>query len=144
MCIVKSKQEIQELERANQENEERIARELKEKREEEEREREEAENDARLEEYEEEGGVLVGPEEEIDPISNEPRKKKYNTREKLNKAVWEYFHPKKAAEKRAYNEKIQKRIDIRRAKRKAQEDELRLRDANSKHGPYCFCGCRAF
>lgn len=144
VCIVKSKQEIQELERANQENEERIARELKEKREEEEREREEAEYDARLEEYEEEGGVLVGPEEEIDPISNEPRKKKYSTREKLNKAVWEYFHPKKAAEKRAYNEKIQKRIDIRRAKRKAQEDELRLRDANSKHGPYCFCGCRAF
>ena len=87
---------------------------------------------------------MVGPEEEIDPISNEPRRKRYSASQRLKMAVWTYWHPKQAAEKKAYNDKIQRRIDIRRAKRKAQEEEMRLRDVNNKHGPYCFCGCRSF
>ena len=143
-CIVKSPEEIAAMEEANRENEEKIARELAERQERENKEREEAEYDAMLEEYEDEGGVLVGPEEELDPLTNEPRKIKLDFHKRTSKAVWEYWHPKQAKEMKEKNEKIQKRIDIRREKRKAQEEALRLRDVNNKHGPYCFCGCRAF
>ena len=144
VCKVKTKEEIEELKRANAENEEREAKEAAEAAEQARIEAEEAEYDAMLEQYEDEGGVLVGPEEELDPITNEPRKKTYTFYQKQQYAVWAYFHPRTAAEDKSRNEKIQKRIDFRRAKRKAEEEERRLRDVNSIHGPYCFCGCRAY
>ena len=144
VCVVKSKEEIEELKRLNAENEEREAREAKEAEERARVEAEEAEYDAMLEQYEDDGGVLVGPEEELDPITNVPRRRKYTFGQKVNRRVWAYFHPKTDAEQREKNMKIQKRIDVRREKRRAEEEARRLRDANSIHGPYCFCGCRAY
>lgn len=144
VCVVKTKEQIEESKRANVENEEREAREAKEAAEKARIEAEEVEYDAMLEQYEDEGGVLVGPEEEIDPITNEPRRKKYTFNQRMNMKVWTYFYPKTAAEEKERNTKIQKRIDFRRQKRKDEDDARRLRDANSIHGPYCFCGCRAY
>ena len=147
ICAMRPKAEIEELKRAER-NREEIAVEKEKARkvaiaEEKERKRQEAEDNAMFEEWEEAGRALVGPDEEEDLETGEIHVRYIPWKERQIKKLYALFFPKQAKIAAEKKKNFQDKIDKRRKYVKERGEELKRRDANSKHGPYCFCGCRA-
>ena len=119
----------------------------------EEREAEEAEKDridmekadnAMFDEWEEQGKPLLGPLEEENEETGEVQVRHIEWSEKKLNQLRAFFFPKHAKASAEANYALQAKVDKRRKMLKERGEAQRKRDANGKHGPYCFCGCRAY
>ena len=147
-CVPKSKEEIAVLKRELKEREEaeeaRLLAEnvtlLEAKR----LEAEQQADDEMFERWEEEGRPLLGPLEEIDAETGEVCIKHISWKDKQKRKWFACLFPKQAAAIKARDKLLQDKVERRRKRLAEAGEALRLRDINSKHGPHCFCGCRAF